>query len=278
MSFQAQVNRELRVDEKLHGNVPFIYFNDLAQHNQALRPEQGYGPLCVEAKLFKPTPGIARPALKLEVAQDLLPFDIEGLKSNPKGGRVLLHSPSTVPSPQFSVQTDLVWTDTGIVLLGDSNVISGTLLRAARSSEGKYRFHVRADASTLLKPYFRLRRAYDTAGADNIGTGNSTDKEFEATLANAPICPGSLKITFVHGSGTKTQLIRDDGRGKLTNLPPELFLEGNENTINYQTGEVKLKFNDQFIPTGSIDAVYEEDSNQVADFSEWFITMKYEEY
>lgn len=86
---------------------------------------------------------------------------------------------------------------------------------------------------------------YQKGMTGNVGTGDGAVKAFSATLAGAPLRPGSVVIT--------------DGTGTLTDTGSGNFLGDGFGFINYETGDVSVEFTAAPADTVSVDATFDND-------------------
>lgn len=257
--------------EKLYNQLyltnerPYALFSGMFHKGVELFPDIGFQPLLVTAKLRRKSLA-AGGRLKLERAEP--PEKYTGLdvvyETEGFGGKLLRYDPVNQLKKSFA---SLPWRDDKMAILADATLVAGTVITIPQEMV-EAQLVVRATAGNRLRSnLFRLRRAYDTqVTAEVIGTGNGTQVEFTATLAQKPICPSSLKVTFTDSGGVKTDLVRDTGKGKFATLPPNVLVE-EETYINYTTGDIKLTFTSDHVPAAAsnITIDYEYSSEGIHD-------------
>jgi len=90
---------------------------------------------------------------------------------------------------------------------------------------------------------------------DVLGTPDGSTRAFSKTLANTPIRPSTVQLTYTTGGTTYT--VTDDGNGNFTGT----YVTG---TVNYETGVVSITFAVSHAPTNSttLPILYLYDSEQ----------------
>ncbi len=259
---------------RLPTNQPYSIFSDMFQKEKMLFPVVGFEPLIVTAKLIRATiPSGGR--LKLERAAPPIPFTDSGMvayETEGIGGK-LLQWDSTAQKNRKSF-AGLTWLDTLMVLVGDTSLISGTIITIPKE-QVEASFIIYASGSNFLKEnLFRLRRVYDTLiSAEILGASDGSTVVFSKKLTKLP-CPCSIKVTFEDAGGAKTDLVRDNGLGKFTTLTPDVLIE-EETSINYATGEVVVRFVADHVPTvGNVTIAYEH-SSEGEDRGQYDVTWEH---
>jgi len=268
----------LHKQDRLPADKPYVGFFDLYDKGIPLHPVAGYTPLVLRVRRNKTNKD--NTALLLERAEPPQPFVHYGrefvlFETEGAGGHMTYYH--AVSRRTIKVYTGVQWLSTGLAVSGDTAHITAHKLSFSPMTDTITAIIISATGTpvkTLDKPLFRLRRTYDTTVAtEGIGTGDGVKVYFLKTLANAPICPGSLKIT-VPGIGG-ADVIRDNGKGKLIALPPNLRLGSVDDSVNYVTGEIKLSFSPDFIPAaGGLTAGYEHSSDDLVEHSEYDVDWK----
>jgi len=92
-----------------------------------------------------------------------------------------------------------------------------------------------------------------------IGTGDGATVQFTCHLGYIPVVPGTLTITAPGDAADMT--VTDDGNG---NIIGDVANDGDK-TINYNTGEVKVKFSAAVSTNNSIEAQYNVDTEANED-------------
>src|SRR3990172_8685959 len=172
----------------------------------------------------------------------------------------------------YNAKCGAEWDGSTLVLEGDPNIVTLNEINL-QTILAKAEVGIRAVDDITKSPILRLRRSYDTAVIDeDVGDGDDTTQTFTFTLANAPICPSSVKVTFEDATAVYTHKIRDDGHGKFVTLPPTVLTnEKIASTINYQTGVCVLSFSGAHIPKLATDILvsYEYSASGIPDKTEY---------
>jgi hypothetical protein len=254
----------LQQQDVFSADLPCIVFRQMFHKERLLYAAVGYMPLLVNLQMQGKT--LASGLLKLERSEPpalftglgITAYEIEGA-----GGTLLEWHGAT--QTQRTVIGGLDWRTDNLVVVSDPGRVSGVDINMP-AVPGEVHMLVRANTAILKNNLFRLRRRYDTVEtAEVLGVGNASDTSFSFTTAEKPICPCSVKINFIDAVGAKVGLIRDNGKGELTTLPPNVLLESGS-TINYKTGAIQLEFDPAHTPTATnITCDYEWSSTGVED-------------
>jgi len=225
-------------------DYPSNTFRELYLKRENLATLVGFAPLRLRIRLREKTLDSGG-VLQFERSDPPPKFNISGAQVNTyevdgEGGHIHHYEPAN-SIDEADIIAGLPWVSTNLIIIGSMGTVSGTKI-TLKTEQSMVDLVVWPSATPLVDNFYRLRRKFDTAVAGEvIGAGTGTKRDFTATLANAPICPGSVKINFTDSVGLKTALIRDNGKGRLTTLPPDVLLSRGC-TINYTTGEVVLLF------------------------------------
>ena len=257
----------IQKQDRLPANKPYAGFYDMYDEGVHLHAAAGYTPLMVQVRRNKSNKDDT--VLLLERALPPEPFLVNGrevvsLETEGQGGHVFYQDANY---NTVKVGTGVQWLTSGMTVTGATGIISVTKVQFGAMTLAPVTFSVISSAGILTRPLFRLRRQYDTViAAAAIGVGDGSKQLFTATIANTPICPGSVKIDV----GASADVIRDDGNGRLIALPPDLRLGGEGDSIDYVTGAVVLSFSADYIPPAvNITMDYEYSSDDLVEHSEY---------
>jgi hypothetical protein len=265
----------LEQQDRLSPERPYVTFMKLFEHECRLYPDGGFNPMWI--RTFMLNKNLASSILALEMAYppdfthlgvSFPSYELEG-----RGGRVF-HNPTK--DVEGELLTGLPWVATGFTVIGDPAIVSSNKITLVHKTAEAF-FFVKATSTILQSPLFRLRRSYpNSVAAEVLGIGTGTETHFTATAINLPICPSSIKISFTDGVGVKTDLIRDNGTGRLVTLPPNGLLSPTlPSTIDYLTGAIVLNFSASHIPiAANITMAYEHNGGDPADVAEYRIDWR----
>jgi hypothetical protein len=154
--------------------------------------------------------------------------------------------------PEATAGDHYVWVkdmESGDTASAAFTVLTKIKLSASSGLEGDkvtidgYGFDDEQDIAIIMSSTAMIPDGTNVVGEEGEGNPDGTDTEYDFTLDNTPVEPGSVTIT----DGTQT--LTDDGDGTLSG--------DGDGDINYVTGEVDVDFNSPPPSYTDIDADYE---------------------
>jgi hypothetical protein len=273
---------------RLGANIPQVVFTQLWEKGLVLHPIVGFRPIRIN---IQPAESNRFPCyVRCESA--LPPFfykydtkELE-IRNFDKGLGTLVQkrtasSTSYKDIPILHAVQVCAWNGSDISILGDAGLLVGNRLKLPCAYSTTTLIIYASGSKPLKTPVLKIRRAYDSDIIDEVlGIGDGTKTEFNFSLANAPICPSSIKITFTGSSDTYLDGIRDNGYGKFGSVPTEFFaLNDKESLIDYRTGKGVLHFSPDFVPKNGTNILvsYEYASDGKEDQSSISVNWDYEQ-
>lgn len=276
MTTQALNYHSERKDDRLYAGMPQSIFLSLFQKELYLFPQLGFKPINVNIEVLK---GNNLPSiLNLEYSSPPFNFLLDSQERNiqnfDKGSKSFLFS-GNAPVHNYGI---CAWETSGISLIGGTGIVSGNAI-TLQTIGSNTTVLILASATKLKNPIFRLRRVYDSAIVDEVvAVADGTSTAYDFTLANMPICPSSVSISFTDAVGLKTAKIRDNGYGIFGSIPQVFYLGTLDSTIDYISGVCHVEFSSTNKPVfgSQILVSYEYNSTGLVDNTEYKINWNYD--